>query len=110
MCSIRQVVLRLCAFDKWFCGFAASRAESLWLSVKPTTRLAAVPPEAKPLLILANGKPKAFREGGKAAPFEQIDTHNLPQYPDLDFSPRVQSSTPSSTLLRITFEILPTVH
>jgi len=54
MCSIRQVVLRLCAFDKWFCGFAASRAESLWLSVKPTTRLAAVPPEAKPLLILSS--------------------------------------------------------
>jgi len=51
---IPQVVLRLCAFDKWFCGFAASRAESLWLSVKPTTRLAAVPPEAKPLLILSS--------------------------------------------------------
>ena len=41
---IRQVVLRLCRLP-W---------ESLWLSVKPTTRLAAVPPEAKPLLILSS--------------------------------------------------------
>jgi len=32
-------------------GFAASRAESLWLSVKHATLLAAKPPEAKPLIF-----------------------------------------------------------
>jgi len=31
-------------------GFAASRAESLRLSVEPTILLAALPPEAKPLI------------------------------------------------------------
>jgi len=46
------------------CGFATFRAESLWLSVKPSTLLAAAPPEAKPLLFYgANGKPEAFRTG-----------------------------------------------
>jgi len=32
------------------CGFAAFRAERLWLSVEPTILLAALPPEAKPLI------------------------------------------------------------
>jgi len=51
------------------CGFAASRAESLRLSVKLTILLAATPPEAKPPLFqLSSGKPEAFRTGsGKAA-------------------------------------------
>ena len=34
-------------------GFAASRAESLWLSVMRATLLAATPPEAKPLLVIS---------------------------------------------------------
>ena len=51
------------------CGFAASRAESLRLSVKLTILLAATPPEAKPPLFqLSSGKAEAFRtESGKAA-------------------------------------------
>ena len=54
--------------DQLICGFAASRAESLRLSVKAATGLAATPPEAKPLLILeTNGKPEAFRTGGGKA-------------------------------------------
>jgi hypothetical protein len=34
-------------------GFAASRAESLWLSVMRATLLAATPPEAKPLRVIS---------------------------------------------------------
>jgi len=34
-------------------GFAASRAESLWLSVMRATFLAATPPEAKPLRVIS---------------------------------------------------------
>jgi len=50
------------------CGSAASSAESLRLSVRPATFLAATPPEAKPLVFYeADGKPEAFRTGGGRA-------------------------------------------
>ena len=59
--------------SNWFRGFAASRAESLRLSVKAATGLAATPHEAKPLLILeTKGKPEAFRTGGGKAAKRQI--------------------------------------
>ena len=46
------------------CGFATFRAESLWLSVKPSTLLAATPPEAKPLLFLrSERKARGFPHG-----------------------------------------------
>jgi len=54
-------------------GYAAlppSRAESLWLSVEPSPFFAAMPPEAKPLLILIcerKARGLSAREGGKAA-------------------------------------------
>jgi len=51
------------------CGFAASRAESPWLSVKPQLFSGyAARGEASPFLRLTNGKPEAFRtERGAAA-------------------------------------------
>jgi len=56
MSSLYLHRLRLCASMPLLylcigCGFAASRAESLRLSVKLTILLAATPPEAKPPLF-----------------------------------------------------------
>jgi len=55
------------------CGFATFRAESLWLSVKPSTLLAAAPPEAKPLLFLrSERKARGFPHGYAAKPQSMI--------------------------------------
>jgi len=56
----------------WFRGFAASRAESLRLSVKAATGLAATPHEAKPLLIWERRKTGGFPHGGGKAAKRQI--------------------------------------
>jgi len=49
------------------CGFAAFRAESLRLSVKPTTLMAARPPRRSLYFPNSYGKPEAFRTGGGKA-------------------------------------------
>ena len=60
------------------CGFAASRAENLWLSVEPSTFFAATPPEAKPLLILiCERRARGFPHGGRQSRKSIVDLGDL---------------------------------
>jgi hypothetical protein len=53
-------------------GFAASRAECLWLSVKPPTLSAATPPEAKPY-VFSKVRPESQRHSAREAAKPQIN-------------------------------------
>ena len=59
--------------DQLVCGCAASRAESLWLSVKLATFWAATPPEASLSFLSGERKAEAFRteDGAARKPREQ---------------------------------------
>ena len=63
--SFAQSTSSICGF----CGFAAFRAESLWLSVKLDTLFGgyAARGGASALSKRPNGKPEAFRTGGGKA-------------------------------------------
>jgi len=63
--------------DQLVCGFAASRAESLWLSVRYLEEGEASPRRLSRQKVHGlDGKPEAFRTGGgKAA--DQVSSHSV---------------------------------